>query len=201
MTRATGGAAPDGATPIDPDEAEGLIPADLVSQRELNEWEARNIREAARWLSAARGFDPLAVHDLRELHRRMFDQTWRWAGAFRKSDKSVTPHHWTQLPVLMRNLGADTRAQLDASDRSPASLDDIAARFHHTLVRIHPWPNGNGRHARLATDVLLERNGRPSFTWGSANLVADGEARTRYIAALRAADRGDFSPLTAFVRR
>jgi Fic family protein len=85
--------------------------------------------------------------------------------------------------------------------KTDAELDDIVMRFHYELVRIHPWPNGNGRHARLAADVLLEAWGRPPFTWGSAgDLVAPGEVRAAYIAALRRADGGDFTPLRAFVR-
>jgi fido (protein-threonine AMPylation protein) len=67
-------------------------------------------------------------------------------------------------------------------------------------VVIHPFPNGNGRHARLMTDVLLRRNGVSAFSWGGANLEAAGDARERYLAALRAADAGDFKPLLEFVR-
>lgn len=79
-------------------------------------------------------------------------------------------------------------------------LDEIAARFHHKLVWIHCYPNGNGRHGRLATDLLLASMNRPRFTWGSANLVDVSETRLRYVAALRAADGHDIRPLLEFVR-
>jgi Fic-DOC domain mobile mystery protein B len=79
--------------------------------------------------------------------------------------------------------------------------DEIAARFHHRLVSIHLFANGNGRHARLMADILLETmfHRRP-FTWGSANLITAGEDRKRYIESLVAADRGDYASLLEFVR-
>jgi Fic-DOC domain mobile mystery protein B len=80
------------------------------------------------------------------------------------------------------------------------SLDETAVRFHHRLVLIHPFPNGNGRHARLITDVLAMKLGRPAFTWGSASLVKEGEARNKYLEAIRAADNGDVQPLLNFAR-
>lgn len=79
------------------------------------------------------------------------------------------------------------------------SIDEIAARFHHRLVSIHPFANGNGRHARLMADVLLAQSGAPPFTWGSKPL-ATGVERDAYILALRAADAGDIEPLLLFVR-
>ncbi len=69
----------------------------------------------------------------------------------------------------------------------------------HELVTIHPFPDGDGRHARRATDILLRQHGQPEFTWGSASLIADSEARREYIAALREADAGLFDRLAAFV--
>jgi len=79
--------------------------------------------------------------------------------------------------------------------------DEIAARFHHRLVQIHLFPNGNGRHARLMADILLEQFlGRPPFTWGSANLANTGDDRKRYIESLAAADKGDYTLLMEVVR-
>jgi Fic-DOC domain mobile mystery protein B len=78
--------------------------------------------------------------------------------------------------------------------------DEIAVRFHHRLTFIHPFPNGNGRHARLIADILLIKLGRSAFTWGSANLVKEGEARTKYLEGIRAADNGDIGPLLKFAR-
>ena len=78
--------------------------------------------------------------------------------------------------------------------------DEIAVRFHHRLVRIHPFLNGNGRHARLMADLLVMRLGRERFSWGRESLRDPGAARARYIEALRAADNHDIALLLAFSR-
>lgn len=186
-------------TPLDPDESEGLIPTHVETRTELNQWEALNIARAQAEFTGHKQFD-LSVESLHRLHRAMFGATWKWAGEYRKSDKNISPYHWTQVSALMHELVLDTRAQYDASDQTPSALDDIALRFHHRLVQIHPWPNGNGRHARLATDLLLASWRRPAFTWGNADPGRAAEARSRYIAALRAADDLDFRLLREFVR-
>jgi Fic-DOC domain mobile mystery protein B len=191
----------DANTPLDDEEYDGLIPAHLSNRAELNQWESLNIAKAYNWTSRRLLPDVLSVDFLRTLHRHMFGETWTWAGEFRRSDKNISPYAWTQVPVLFRELVENTRAQYEASDKSSAALDEIATRFHHQLVRIHPWPNGNGRHARLATDLLLAQWGRPSFTWGSgADLTNEGEARASYIRALRSADAGNLQLLREFVR-
>jgi Fic-DOC domain mobile mystery protein B len=198
----------DGNTPLDPDELDGLIAPHLRTRADLNQWEARNLERAITWL-ADRPFDVLALGALESLHRRMFDQTWAWAGVFRRSDKNISPFRWTEVPRLMRDLVANTRVQRDVLDTTDEALDQLAARFHHELVRIHPWPNGNGRHGRLATDLLLRQWGRPMFTWGERTLHDNASpaatepttVRNTYITALRRADDGDFAPLYDFVRR
>jgi Fic-DOC domain mobile mystery protein B len=190
----------DGNTPLDDDERDGLIPGHIRTKTELNQWEALNIAQAHQWLARRRSTSVLRVEFLRELHRRMFGRTWKWAGAFRKSEKNISPYHWTDVPRLLQDLIGDTEAQLAARTEA-ADSDEIAMRFHHRLVRIHPWPNGNGRHARLATDALLTQLRRPKFTWGGGrDLETAGDARVAYVASLRRADAGDFDPLRAFVR-
>lgn len=185
-----------GATPLDPDEAEGLIPKHIRTQQELNEWEQANVLKAARWTARALRGDILSEAFVCELHRRMFDGTWKWAGIFRRSNKNIGVDR-SQISVRLRELLDDVRYWL-AHETYP--LDEVAARFHHRLVSIHPFANGNGRHARLVTDVLLQRNGGTPFTWGSGDLFGAGNVRERYIAALRAADGGDYGLLIAFVR-
>jgi len=191
----------DGSTPLEDDELEGLIPSHIQTKAELNQWEALNIARGQEWASGQRNLDPLSVTTLKDLHRAMFGETWSWAGTFRRSDKNISPYHWPQVQVLMRELVDNTRASYEASDRNPEGLDALAARFHHQLVRIHPWSNGNGRHARLATDILLERWHQPRFSWGrGGNLASGGTARYRYLGALRSADGGSFTRLLEFVR-
>lgn len=191
----------DGSTPIDDDERDALIPGHIHTRTELNQWEALNIAQAHQWLGRRRASNVLSVEFLRELHRRMFGRTWKWAGTFRKSEKNVSPYHWTAAPQLLQDLIGNTEAQLEASSGAAQDIDEIAMRFHYQLVRIHPWPNGNGRHARLATDELLKQLHRPRFSWGGGrDLETAGDARVDYIAALRHADAGDFTLLRSFVR-
>jgi len=79
-------------------------------------------------------------------------------------------------------------------------LDEVATRFSHRMVFIHPFANGNGRFSRLIADLLLVQHGADRFTWGAADLVVEGDVRQAYLSALRAADAGDYGPLLAFAR-
>lgn len=189
----------DGNTPLAESELEGLIPTHLTTRAELNQWEAKNIEIATAW-TAGRPLDVLELDTLMELHRRMFDQTWAWAGEFRRSDKNISPYHWTEVPRLVRDLLANTAMQYTMIGADRTAVDDIAARFHHELVRIHPWPNGNGRHSRFAADLLLRRWRRPPFTWGALGGGDHVANRQRYIEALRLADGGEYAQLRDFVR-
>lgn len=139
-----------GATPLDPDEAAGLLPSHISTQGDLNAWEQINIVQADRWAAKQKSTDVLDEGFVRELHRQMFDKTWQWAGMFRKTDKNIGVP-WAQVAVRLRDLLANTRYQIENQVFEP---DDIAIRFHHQLVWIHPFANGNGRHARLMADLL-----------------------------------------------
>lgn len=114
----------------------------------------------------------------------------------RKTEKSIGVDP-ARIGVDLRNLLEDVKAW---QEFSTYPLDEQAARLHHRLVLIHPFSNGNGRHARLFTDAFLRYCGAQPFTWGSVNLVDASETRTTYINALRAADNKDYGPLMAFVR-
>ena len=187
----------DGNTPLSPEELADLIP-NLATKEELNEWERENILRAREWAVG----DRTAARDLasdgyiRQLHGRMFDQTWKWAGAYRRTEKNlgVAAH---EIRERLMALFGDVRYCIENNTYPP---DEIAVRFHHRLVLIHPFPNGNGRHARLIADVLAIKLSRPTFSWGSANLVKESEARTGYLEAIRAADNGDIQPLLKFAR-
>ncbi len=187
----------DGQTPLDTDEKAGLIPEHLATKGDLNEWEQENILRAVRWLKRARAPDVLTEGFCRTLHAKMFDQTWSWAGTFRQSDKNIGCD-WIQVAVRLRNLFDNTHWWIENATYPP---DEIAARFHRDLVWIHPFANGNGRHSRMMADALMRSLDQPSFSWGSGgNLAAENDVRARYLAALRAADRGEYQPLLAFVR-
>jgi Fic-DOC domain mobile mystery protein B len=186
---------PPGATPIDPDEAAGLIPKHLTLQRELNEYEESNILVAVEWLFARRRGDPLDDRFIHAVHRRMFDHTWEWAGQARRSDKNIGVP-WTDIAARLRQMLDDVRAQIQYRAYAPV---EIAARYHHQLVSVHVFPNGNGRHARIMGDLLLFELAGQRFEWGRGSLTAASDLRTRYIAALQAADGGDYGPLLRFL--
>ena len=185
----------DDATPLSHEEREGLIPSYITLRRELNEAEFAGIADAESW-AFARKRNVLDEKFLNNLHKRMFGRVWRWAGQYRRSDKNIGVD-WTGVPVELRQLLDDCRYWVEHDTYEP---DEIAVRFHHRMVWIHPYPNGNGRHGRLATDLLLVSRDRPRCSWGQENLVDEGETRKRYVDALRAADGHDFAPLREFVR-
>jgi Fic-DOC domain mobile mystery protein B len=187
-----------GQTPIPAEEAEELIPP-LTNQAELNEWEETNILEAAQWaLESGPGsrLDPLTATYLKELHRRMFQHTWKWAGKFRLTDKNIGVSFY-KISVDLQNL-LDDASYWRENKTFPA--DELSIRFHHRLVSIHLFPNGNGRHARLVADVLAVQQGRPAFSWGKARLEQAGHARTCYLDALAEADGDNYTPLLEFSR-
>ncbi|MBF0367578.1 MAG: mobile mystery protein B [Oligoflexia bacterium] len=193
---------PIGATPLDPDEIAGLIPRYITTQGELNLLEQQNIIEARAWAMEKKHRDILSDIFIRNLHKRMFKNVWKWAGKYRKSDKSIGVC-WTQVPEEVHKLCSDTNFWIQ---NKSYVWDELAARFHHRLVKIHPFPNGNGRHSRLLTDILMMNSEQQPLTWGAGTggkdtkLEAKGDARTTYINALRDADQNRFDKLILFIR-
>ncbi|AXS41900.1 mobile mystery protein B [Breoghania sp. L-A4] len=188
---------PDGATPLDPDDAAGLRFPHVTIRAELNELEQANVADGLRWLARRRGGDILSEPFVRLLHKRLFGEVWTWAGSYRQSESNIgiDPR---QIPVQVHMLLDDARFWVNSTVYSPL---EAAARFHHRLVQIHLFANGNGRHARIAADLLLEDHFRqPRIDWAAGeDLQNDSERRRRYIAALRAADNHDFTALLRFV--
>jgi len=185
----------DGATPLSEEERESLIPSYITLRGELNEAEQANILEAEAW-AFTRKRNVLDERLLNNLHKRMLGNVWTWAGKYRRTGKNVGVDAY-RIPLELRQLVDDCSFWVD---HNTYETDQLAALFHHRLVWIHPYPNGNGRHARLATDLLLVSLGRARFSWGSKSLVDPGETRERYIAALREADKHNIQPLLEFVR-
>ncbi len=188
---------PPGATPLTPDEEDGLIPQHITLRAELNEFEQANIVEAETWLQNRRSIP--SVRDsvfLKELHRRMFGQVWKWAGEYRKIDRTLGIH-WPKISYETEALCREVDYWCKDRVYPP---EELALRFHHKLVWIHCYPNGNGRHSRLAADLLITELGNTRFTWGRANLDAAGDVRSRYIDSLKSADNRDLEPLLAFAR-
>lgn len=191
---------PYGATKLDPDEIDGLIPQHITTQAQLNEWEQENILAAENWY-ASRKFsynDMLEIAFINQIHHKMFNQTWKWAGKYRKSEKSIgiDPFY---ISMRLGELLEDVKYQIK---NKSYSIDEIVVRFHHRLVSINPYPNGNGRHARLAGDLLLASEQQLRFNWGSQlkDKMTAQEIRKQYINSLRAADKQNYQPLLSFVR-
>lgn len=189
---------PEGATPLEPDEKEGLTHPHVTTRAQLNELEQANIEQALVWLPSRRRFDILSEASLRRLHERLFGDVWRWAGTFRQTEKNIGIDP-LQIGVALRALLEDARYWAENGTHEPL---EAAARFHHRLVQIHLFPNGNGRHARIAADLYLEEyfDGHPPIDWEAGHdLLGDGSRRAAYITALKAADGHDHAPLLAFV--
>jgi Fic-DOC domain mobile mystery protein B len=184
------------ATPLADEEKDGLIPSWITFRHELNEVEQANIAQGALWASRQRSRHLLDEAFLRNLHKRMLGEVWIWAGDYRTTERNIGVPAW-KIRMELKILLDDARLWVEQAMFDP---DELAVRFHHRLVAIHPFPNGNGRHARLMADLLVMRLGRPRFTWGSASLLKAREIRTRYVTALRQADAHDITALLAFAR-
>ena len=188
---------PDGATPLDPDEMEGLRFKHIATRGELDQLEQANIVEGMNWLRKQKTPDVLTEAFVRDLHKQLFGQVWKWAGSFRNTEKNIgiDPR---QVAIQLRQLLDDAQYWID-NDTYPAK--ELAARFHHKLVYIHLFPNGNGRHARIMADAILTKlMAEPVIDWaGGYRLEQMNERRDQYIAALRAADGHNFDDLFNFV--
>ncbi|MGU3456049.1 mobile mystery protein B [Brevundimonas sp. M1A4_2e] len=185
----------DAATPLTPDERAQLIPTYITTRAQLNEAEQIGIADADRW-AFRRKRDVLDEDFLLALHKRMLGGVWQWAGTFRNTERNIGIAAYL-IGVELRTLIGDVKYWIE---HNTFPIDEIAVRFHHRLVAIHPFPNGNGRHSRLAADLLIVSLGGVRFTWGSANLVEPAATRARYIAALKSADDHDIGLLLAFAR-
>lgn len=188
---------PDGATPLDPDEMEGLRFKHIATRGELDQLEQANIVEGMNWLRKQKTPDVLTEAFVRDLHKQLFGQVWKWAGSFRKTEKNIgiDPR---QVAIQLRQLLDDAQYWIDNDTYPPKEL---ATRFHHKLVYIHLFPNGNGRHARIMADAILTKlMAEPVIDWaGGYRLEQMNERRDQYIAALRAADEHNFDDLFNFV--
>lgn len=190
---------PEDATPLDPGQRDALLQSWIANRRDLNEAEEENIVKGAAWARRRRGGEPIDLLTdayVRTLHRQMSGDVWKWAGTYRKNELNmgIDP---TRIPGDMPAMLDDVRYWVE---NKTYSADEVAVRLHHRLTLIHAFPNGNGRHARMMADLLIERLDGTPFSWGSGNLTDVGTLRTNYVTALRAADNHDIGPLLGFVR-
>jgi len=188
-----------GQTPLDEDEKEGLLIPTIATRGELDEFEQQNIEHAIKW-TLTKNFMKQKIFSesfIKDVHKRMYKDVWKWAGEFRKTNKNIGVDKWS-ISIELKKLLDDAIFWVENETYTP---DEIAIRFKHRLVSIHCFPNGNGRHSRLMADIIIDKIfKKPVFSWGTANLTREGDARTEYIKAIKAADLGDYSLLLAFAR-
>ncbi len=185
----------EGHTELPEEDRECLIPSHIATRADLYEAEQRNIAVALRRRRPS--IDALLDDKyLRDLHRDMFKDRWTWAGRYRRRETNIGIDP-TRIAVAVRNLVDDARTWVELGTFEP---DELAARFHHRLVQIHPFPNGNGRHGRVAADYLVLSLGAQAFTWGRGLDVSTDELRRTYRHALQRADNGQIDDLLAFCR-
>jgi Fic-DOC domain mobile mystery protein B len=189
----------DGQTPLEEDEKEGLLIKTISTRGELDEFEQQNIEKAVLWTMKRKfkSVDILSESFIRELHRKMYADVWKWAGEFRKTNKNIGVDK-LEISVELRKLIDDCIFWID---KKSFDDDEIAVRFKHRIVSIHCFANGNGRHSRLIADIISEHIfKKPVFSWGAANLVKQGDARKAYLKAVKAANIGNYELLLAFAR-
>jgi Fic-DOC domain mobile mystery protein B len=188
-----------GQTPLDEDEKEGLRIKSITTRNELDEFEQQNIEKAMLWLRSKKlkTEELLSEKFIKELHRHMYSDIWKWAGQFRKTNKNIgVDKH--EISLSLKQLTDDSMYWI-LHHSFPE--EEIAVRFKHKLVQTHCFANGNGRHSRLIADTMMEKIfGQLPFTWGAAGTAAQTELRTAYIKALKKADAGDYSQLLVFAK-
>jgi Fic-DOC domain mobile mystery protein B len=190
----------EGQTPIDEGEKEGLLIKTISTRGELDEFEQMNIQQAIEW-SIRTKFEKgqfLTEEFLLLIHERMFDEVWEWAGKLRKTNKNIGVDK-SQISTELKKLIDDCSFWID---NKTFSREEIAIRFSHRLVKIHLFPNGNGRHSRLVADILISKIfGEPVFSWGRSDISKNNPVRKEYLEAVRKADTGDYKPLMDFARK
>ena len=187
----------DGQTPLSEEEKDGLKIPSITTREELDEFEQLNIEKAIQWTfgKKLKAEQLLSEKFIKDLHKRMYGEVWKWAGTFRNSEKNLGIKSYL-IPVQLKQLLDDTLFWHENNTYPPAEL---AIRFKHQLVSVHCFPNGNGRHSRLMADLIMEKLFHQSFfTWGSNNLNKANESRKNYINAVRKADNYDIQPLITF---
>lgn len=184
----------DNSTPLTEEEKQQLKAKWITTRAELNELETKGIAEAEIWLLKNKK-DILSENFIKILHKKMFGEIWKWAGNFRITERNIGVAPYEIQPKL-RILIDDVKFWIDNETFSPK---EIAIRFHHRLVQIHPFPNGNGRISRLMADLLMKQFNLSAINWGTSDLTEISDLRKKYISALQCADNGDYSLLLKFI--
>ena len=189
----------DGQTPLSEEEQEGLKIPSVTTREELDEFEQLNIEKAIQWTFGKKLTQDQLFSEkfIKELHKRMYGEVWKWAGTYRTSEKNIGIKSFL-ISVELKKLLDDA---LFWMKNNTYESDELAIRFKHRLVSIHCFANGNGRHSRLMADLIMEKLYQSKFfSWGSSNLVKASTTRINYIKAIKKADKLDIQPLIDFAK-
>ncbi len=188
-----------GQTPLNEEEKDGLLIKTITLQKELDEFEQLNIEKAVEWTIQANLKQDRILSEkfIKDLHKKMYGDVWKWAGEFRKSEKNIGIK-WTQIGIELKTLIDDTKYWIENKTYPP---EEIAIRFKHRIVQIHCFPNGNGRHSRMIADIIVESIfGKEVFSWNKSNMVKADKTRDKYIITLKEADNGNIKSLIEFAQ-
>ncbi len=185
----------DGSTPLDLDQIKGLQFSHIKTMGELDELEDTNIQKGLDWLNHQKG-DYLSSSFLKKLHKELFKDVWKWAGTFRKVDVNLSKISFYSVEIELQKFFLDAKVWID---QKSFPWDEMAAEFHHRLVSIHPFPNGNGRTTRIMTEYFEKRNGLKVTNWKRSLAHDPKRRRKEYIEALKKADKGDYGALICFM--
>jgi Fic-DOC domain mobile mystery protein B len=192
---------PAGATLLDADERQGLLIDTITTQVELNFAEQQSIIESSRWIFEKNHKNILSNEFFKSLHKKMFQSVWIWAGVHRKTNKNIGVEPY-KISTEIKKLCDDCEYWIE---HKTYDWSEIAARFHHKVVWIHPFVNGNGRFARILTDILLKKHKQAALNWGrdaypEDKFTSESELRAEYLSSLRDADNKKFQKLIRFIR-
>jgi len=185
-----------GQTVLSPVEKKGLKLTHISNMKELDEAEQMNINEGLLWLQGQKSEDYISEDFFQKLHLKLFGKVWRWAGVYRHTNKNIGIDYW-KVPREMNGFVENANYWL--KNKSYPDWPEFLAHFHHKLVFIHPFPNGNGRFSRIVTNHLCKMNQHEAPTW-QAHLEPKVR-RGHYIKSLREADDKQYSKLIDFFKR
>ena len=183
-------AIPFGATPLSPEELEGLLPKYITTRQELYDAEFKNTSEALKKYFLSKKKYKFTIKNFYKIHEEMFGNVWTWAGKKRKTNKNIGVDK-IQIEIQLKNLIDDFHYWCNQD----SDIIDISGMLHHRLVYIHPFNNGNGRWARFIVNIFLRDNLNAYLDFPEDELVLTTTIRIEYIKALQKADDLDYKPL------
>ncbi|OGZ04927.1 MAG: hypothetical protein A2845_04275 [Candidatus Lloydbacteria bacterium RIFCSPHIGHO2_01_FULL_49_22] len=189
------------------------------SEEELQKREAIGVIRASRFVRKfARSHKGISIETIKEIHREIFKDAWPdIAGKYRTenleiTDSSHVPPHHSKINDLMNEREVELQKKLQALDKAEGIIRGknvsmakvhqtvervihLAAWLHYSITCVHPFRDGNGRTARLAANLILERYGLIGIS-----IKVEKENKNRYRQALAQIDHADdYKPLVSLI--